>query len=175
VTSRTEEGVVPLDAEEETFLRALARVLVTLPRVLEEDLLRDGRMSTSEYFVLVHLSEAASRRLRMSDLARAAALSLSGITRVVQRLEAAGLVRRERSPEDGRGWFAVLTPTGLARLEETWPAHLGSTRRRLFDHLAGVDLAPVTAALDAVVRSAVEGPCAAEDPGPCDGPPGGCG
>lgn len=166
------EGAVPLDAEEEAFLRALARVLVTLPRVLEEDLLRDGRMSTSEYFVLVHLSEAPGHRLRMSDLARAAALSLSGITRVVQRLGAADLVRRERSPEDGRGWFAVLTPAGHARLEATWPAHLGSTRRRLFDHLAGVDLAPVTAAFDGVVRSAVEGPCAVEDAEPCDGPGG---
>jgi DNA-binding MarR family transcriptional regulator len=69
------------------------------------------------------------------------------MTRVVQRLENAGLVRRERSPDDGRGWHAVLTDAGLVRLEAAWPTHLASVRRHMFDHLGGIDLPALTAAL----------------------------
>jgi DNA-binding MarR family transcriptional regulator len=139
--------VSPLSAEEEAFMRAFARALLTVPRAFEADLVREQRMSMSEYFALMHLSEAPGRRLRMSDLAASSALSLSGMTRVVQRLEAGGLVRRERSADDGRGWHAVLTDAGLRRLEQAWPTHLASARRHLFDHLGEVDLRAVTAAL----------------------------
>jgi DNA-binding MarR family transcriptional regulator len=111
------------------------------------DLLRDQRMSNSEYFALMHLSEAPNRRLRMSDLATAAALSLSGMTRIVQRLEAAGLVQRERCAHDGRGWLAILTEAGMQRLRQAWPSHLASVRRHVFDHLDAVDLPSVAAAL----------------------------
>ena len=137
----------PLSASEEDFLRAFARISISLTRTLEADLLRDQRLTLSDYFTLMHLSEAEDRRLRMSDLAAAGALSLSGMTRIVQRLEAAGLVRRERSAEDARGWHAVLTDAGMERLEQAWPDHLASVRRHLFDHLGGVDLGPLTLAL----------------------------
>lgn len=53
----------------------------------------------------------------------------------------------ERSPDDGRGWNAVLTETGLQRLRQTWPAHLAIMRRHVLDHLQAADLPALTAAL----------------------------
>jgi len=104
-------------------------------------------MSLSEYTALMHLSEASGRTLRMSDLASACALSLSGMSRIVGRLETQGLVNRERSSCDGRGLSAVLTEAGLGRLRRAWPTHLASVRRNVMDHLGNLDLPAVTNAL----------------------------
>jgi DNA-binding MarR family transcriptional regulator len=95
----------------------------------------------------MHLSEAPGRRLRMSDLAGASNLSLSGMTRIVDRLQGQGFVRRERHCGDARGWNAVLTDAGLQRLRQAWPTHLASVRRHVFDHLNDVDVPAFTAAL----------------------------
>src|SRR5262249_52010048 len=138
---------VPLAADEEAFLRAFARAILTVPRAFDADLLYEQGMSGNEYAVLMHLSEAPDRRLRMSDLAAACALTLSGMTRIVTRLEGHGLVRRERCASDGRGWHAVLTDAGLDRLRRAWPTHLASVRRHVFDHLNDVDLPALTTAL----------------------------
>ena len=134
-------------AEEEAFLRALARAMLAVPRAFDADLLREQRMSHSDYTALMHLSEAPGRRLRMSDLACAAKLSLSGMTRIVDRLEGQGFVHRERHGGDGRGWNAVLTDAGLERLRQAWPTHLASVRRHIFDHLDDVDVPAFTTAL----------------------------
>src|SRR2546429_2077633 len=96
-------AVAPLSAGEEAFLRAWSRAALTVPRALDADLLAGQGMSLSEYTALMHLSEAPGRSLRMSDLASACALSLSGMSRSVSRLEALGLVGRVRSSWDGRG------------------------------------------------------------------------
>src|SRR4051794_1940286 len=72
----------------------------------------------------------------MSDLADAAALSLSGMTRIINRLQDLGLVQREQCAEDGRGRRAVrtvLTDAGFERLREAWPAHLAGVRRHVTD------------------------------------------
>ena len=139
---------VPLTAEEEAFVRAFARALLTVPRALDADLLQEQRMSMNEYSTLMHLSEAPSRRLRMSDLAAASTLSLSGMTRIMNRLEGLRLVQRERCASDGRGFEAVLTDAGLERLRQAWPTHLKSVRRHVLDHMRGVDLPAVTTALE---------------------------
>ncbi len=104
-------------------------------------------MSFSDYGTLMHLSEAPARTLRMSELAAAGSLSVSGMSRIVSRLEAQGLVQRERSTCDRRGLNARLTEAGLARLQQAWPTHLASVRRHMIDHLTGLDLAAVTAAI----------------------------
>jgi DNA-binding MarR family transcriptional regulator len=142
---------VPLSPDEEGFLRSLARLLVTVPRALEADLVREQGMGASEYFTLMHLSEAPGRRLRMSDLAARTALTLSGITRIVTRLEGQGFVVRENCAADHRAFDAVLTGEGLLRLERAWPAHLASVRRRLFDPIGDADLRAFTAAMRRVV------------------------
>lgn len=142
-----EQPLQPLSADEEALLRQLGRVMIVLPRVIDGDMMREQHLPLSEYTALMHLSEAAGRRMRMSELAATANLSLSGMTRVVTRLEKQGLIERTRCDEDARGWNAVLTDAGLARLEEAWPAHLASARRHVFDHLEGADLTRLVEAL----------------------------
>jgi DNA-binding MarR family transcriptional regulator len=152
-----EPVVVPLSVEEEAFVRAWSRAALTVPRALDADLLRGQGMSLSEYTALMHLSEAPGRSLRMSDLASACALSLSGMSRIVSRLETQGLVERERASCDRRGLNAVLTDTGLGRLRHAWPTHLASVRRHMMDHLSELDVPAVTGAIQ---NFATDTPCA---------------
>jgi DNA-binding MarR family transcriptional regulator len=140
----------PLTSEEEAVMRALGRLILVLPRVLDADLDRGERMSMSEYATLRHLSEAEGRRLRMSDLAARCNMSLSGMTRLAGKLASLGYVDRIRCERDARGLEAVLTDAGLARLEAAWPTHLASVRRRIFDHLEDLDLIRLAQALDAI-------------------------
>ncbi len=139
--------VRPLTAEEEAFLSALARVVVYTPRAFAADLGRAHGFGMSEYFTLMHLSEAPGARLRMGDLAAESALSLAAVTRVVTVLEAKGLVERQPCLSDGRGHEAVLTEAGRSRLGQVRPAMVASVRRRMFDKLVGIDLEPVTEAM----------------------------
>ncbi|OJF11994.1 MarR family transcriptional regulator [Couchioplanes caeruleus subsp. caeruleus] len=129
-------------------MRALGRLMLVLPRMLDADLEREQRMSLSEYAVLRHLSESPGRILRMSELAAAADMSLSGMTRLAAKLESQGHLRRIRCESDGRGQNAVLTEAGLARLREAWPSHLTSVRRHIFAHLGDLDLNLLAAALE---------------------------
>ncbi|MER7441296.1 MarR family winged helix-turn-helix transcriptional regulator [Micromonospora avicenniae] len=131
----------PLDQDEEALVRNLYRVMYLLPRAIDADMISDRQLPLTEYTALMHLSEAPERQLRMSELASACQLSLSGMTRTITRLETQGLVRRVRSEQDARGWNAVLTDAGFARLTESWPSHLAAVRRRFLDHFEGVDLA----------------------------------
>ncbi|WP_371780642.1 MarR family winged helix-turn-helix transcriptional regulator [Streptosporangium subroseum] len=147
----------PLARDEEAVVRALSRVITVIPRVMDADLMREQRLPLSEYMALMCLSEAPHRRMRMSELAAACDLSLSGMTRVVTRLEAQGLVKRVKCAEDARGLNAVLTDDGLARLEQAWPTHLDSVRRHIIDHLDGLDLVRLARALERF-GTAVEDP-----------------
>lgn len=160
----------PLDPQEEAFLRAFGRAMLTVPRALDADLLREQGMSLSDYAALMFLSEAPGRRLRMGDLALAGALSVSGMSRIVDRLEGRGLVRRERCSSDARGWEAVLTDAGFERLRQAWPTHLASARRHVIDHVQGLDLPALTAALQRFAADAQSG-AAQQDPDelPCPG------
>ncbi|MCD0486322.1 MarR family winged helix-turn-helix transcriptional regulator [Streptacidiphilus sp. ASG 303] len=148
-----EQPPQPLDPGEEAFVRALGRVLLALPRAVDADMVREAGLPLSEYTALMHLSEAPEKLMRMSELAAACNLSLSGMTRVVIRLEKQGWVQRAKCARDGRGWNAVLTGAGLARLEQAWPVHLSSVRRHLVDHFRGQDLTRLTAALRHVATS----------------------
>jgi DNA-binding MarR family transcriptional regulator len=135
--------IEPLNANEEVFWRALMRIVLSLPRRLDADLVKTVGITANEYTTLMCLSEAPNRELRMADLANAAALSASRITRLVDDLQARGLVTKRTSAEDARGNVAKLTPAGLARLKKAWPTHLASVRDRVFDH---VDPSTVTKA-----------------------------
>src|SRR5690349_3245020 len=102
-------AVRPLTTKEEAAWRALGRAIVVLPRVLEADLLESDDLNLADYSVLMNLSEVPERTLRMNELANMVALTVSGLTRVVDRLEREGLVDRVRAEDDRRGQFAVLT------------------------------------------------------------------
>ena len=112
-----------------TFLRAHATVV----RRLEAELLLEHALPLAFYDVLVQLSEAPDRRLRMTELAERVLLSRSGVTRLADRLEREGLIERRPCPSDARGTLAVLTDAGLARLRDAWPTHA----RGVAEHVTG--------------------------------------
>ncbi|MER6062305.1 MarR family transcriptional regulator [Streptomyces sp. NPDC001792] len=142
--------IKPLNRDEEAFLRALGRVITQLPRVVDADMLKDQSITSGEYMVLVYLSEAPDNQLRMSELAHACGLSLSGMTRVVNRLETRSLVLRQKCPEDGRAWLVVLTSSGWTQLKQAWPTNLASVRRHIFSRLEGCDIPAATQVLERI-------------------------
>ena len=127
--------VEPLSESEEAMWRALMRIVKTLPRHLDSDLVRSAGLTASEYTMLMHLSEAPNRELRMADLAAATGLSASRTTRLVQDLQSRGLVTKRGSTADGRSNIARLTGPGMAKMKSAWPVHLASVRKRMFDHI----------------------------------------
>ncbi|MEW1828005.1 MULTISPECIES: MarR family transcriptional regulator [unclassified Streptomyces] len=141
-----------LTAQEERFWRALMRVIVALPRSLDDDLLRSTGLTLTEYVVLMSLSEAENQELRMADLAAATALSASRITRVVDALQSRGQVVKRRYEGDARGNVATLTPEGMKRLQAAYPVHLASARKRVMDHLDGRSLSAMVRQFETVVE-----------------------
>lgn len=109
-----------------------------------KELERTAAMPTVWFEVLIRLVRSPDSRLRMSELAQQVQLSTSGLTRLVDRLEAKGYVRREACPGDRRGLNAVLTDEGRAVLDAALPAHLDSLQRFVVDPLGG----DVTALID---------------------------
>lgn len=91
--------------------------------------LAEHRLSLIEFEVLIRLARSPDHRLRMTELAGQVALTTSGITRVVDRLERDQLVRRQACPSDRRGSWAVLTGTGMDRLATALPGHLALLER----------------------------------------------
>jgi DNA-binding MarR family transcriptional regulator len=129
--------VKPLSGSELAAWRGFLRVHAALVRQLDAELEREHALPLTSYEVLLFLEAAPERRLRMSELAASLLLSQSGATRLVDRLERRGLVRRERCETDGRGFYAALTDAGSARLREARPTHLAGVRRLFLDRLSG--------------------------------------
>ncbi len=143
----------PLTPTEEMFWRALMRISLALPRQLHDDMVRATGLTASEYTVIMNLSEAPNRQLRMADLASAAGLSASRTTRLVDDLQSHGLVVKRASSADGRSNLAELTSQGLTKLRSAWPAHVASVRSRVLDHIPPGTLAKTAQALEAVPRN----------------------
>ncbi|HNB40895.1 MAG TPA: MarR family transcriptional regulator [Anaerolineales bacterium] len=99
-----------------------------LNRLIEEDLQAHSRLAHVEFEVLLRLSWNESHRMRIQDLAAESILSRSGVSRVVERLEKAGLVTREEAPEDRRGAYAVLTEAGAERFRVAAEKHAECVR-----------------------------------------------
>ena len=113
------------------YLEGTQRLWETLSRELDQD----GTLPLTEYEVLVRLSEAPDRRLRMSELADLLSHSRSRLTHTVTRMQRRGLVHREPHGTDGRGVVARATDTGLAMLEQAAPTHVTGVREHLFDQM----------------------------------------
>ena len=110
-----------------------------LPDVFSHDLKEHG-LSLSDYEILVRLSEADSRSIRMSELARLTLATRSRLTHQVDRLEEQGLVSRYTCTQDKRGLWAQLTDKGYALLVALAPIHVQSVRRNLVDVLSEREL-----------------------------------
>ena len=119
-----------------TLLEAHARLVATLGAELESA----AALPLSSYEVLLRLARSEDGRLRLSELAAQVALSSSGLTRLVDRLEAAGYLVREACETDRRGLFAVLTDEGRAVLERATAAHVEGLERHLATPLAPGEL-----------------------------------
>jgi DNA-binding MarR family transcriptional regulator len=130
---------------------------------LDHELQRDAGFPHGYYEILVRLSEAPARRLRMSQLAERSQSSRSRISHAVARLEEAGWVRREQCPTDRRGAFAVLTDEGFAALAAAAPGHVAGVRRHVFDTLSDEQVVQLRAISEALVAHLTETAAPAAD------------
>jgi DNA-binding MarR family transcriptional regulator len=141
MTGVTPDAVAPDPADWRVAAwRSFLRAHATVVRELERDLDNDAGLPLAWYDVLLTLAQAPQRKLRMAQLADRVLLSRSGLTRLVDRLEREGLVRREPSPDDARGTYTVLTVEGLHRLREAVPTHLASVQRHWLSHFDDAEL-----------------------------------
>ena len=130
----------PFSADEFRAWRGLLRLREVVMRDIDRRLRRAGHVSLDDYGILITLVTAPRMRLRMSDLGARRMLTPSGITRVVNRLEEQGLVRRDPDPSDGRASLAVLTRDGLAALRRAQVVHHAAVRELYLDRLERADL-----------------------------------
>jgi DNA-binding MarR family transcriptional regulator len=130
------------------FLNAQAALL----RQLEAELVDKEDMTLAEFDVLIQLGLAPDRRLRMTELSDRVRLSHSGVTRLVDRMTQAGLVKRTRCDSDRRGTFATLTAAGRARLRRAQPVHLRGIREHFGKRLSAAQLSAVADALEPLAR-----------------------
>ncbi len=135
------------------FLEAHARVT----RRLDDELRTEHRLSLAEYDALLQLARSPGRRLRMNQLADRVILSRSGITRLIDRLEKAGLVERAHCSSDARGAEAVLTRPGLERLRAASRTHLRGVEAHFLAVARPDDLETIGRALGEVAAKACTG------------------
>ncbi len=137
-TART-DGVQPLTARELDAWRSYIETTADLSSALEADLNETG-LTLGDYQVLVFLSEADDRAMRMCDLAANLQLSPSGLTRRLDGLVRNGYVDRLPSSVDRRVMLAVITEAGAAKLAGAYPVHLASVRTHIIDRLEPADV-----------------------------------
>ena len=118
----------------------MLRAHAELVRELDAELAREHDMPLSSYEVLLFLNDSEDGRMRMSELADSALLSRSGLTRLVDRLERQGLLKRERCESDARGWFAEITPEGRRMFGAARKTHLDGVRRAFLSHFSRDEL-----------------------------------
>lgn len=124
-----------LTDEEQRVWRAYLHATTLLEDHLDRQLQRDAGMPHIYYGLLVQLSQAPRRQMRMTELARNAKITRSRLSHAIARLEKNGWVRREDCTSDKRGQNAVLTEDGHAMLRRSAPGHVDAVRQAMFDRL----------------------------------------
>jgi DNA-binding MarR family transcriptional regulator len=152
-----------LTAEEQRAWRLFVQACESVFAGTDAQLVRDSGIPHGYYEILVHLSEAPARALRMTELARASTYSKSRLSHAVSRLEERGWVLRRECPTDRRGQVAQLTDQGFAALAAAAPGHVDQVRKSLIDVLTpeqvmqlGEISAAIIAACPAAPRSCEE-------------------
>jgi DNA-binding MarR family transcriptional regulator len=143
-----------LTAEEQHAWRAFLTATQTLFSAIEAQLQRESGIPHGYYEILVRLSEAPDRALRMSQLAEASASSKSRLSHAVARLEERGWVERLDCPTDRRGQIARLTDAGYAALDAAAPRHVEHVRKSIFDLLSAEQVGQLTAISEAIIAAA---------------------
>jgi DNA-binding MarR family transcriptional regulator len=106
----------------------MLRAHAELTKELDAELAREHNLPLSSYEVLLYLADAPDGRMRMAELADSVLLSRSGLTRLVDRLQREGLLKRERCESDARGYFAEITPKGRRLFDAARRTHLDGVR-----------------------------------------------
>ena len=123
-----------------------------LLEALDDDLSANG-LTLSDYEILVHLSDAEDRRLRMSDLAEKTILSRSRLSHRIKYMEGKGWVERQKCASDKRGTWAVMTTKGWNSIVKAAPDHVESIRNRFMDQISKADQVNIATAFDKVEKS----------------------
>jgi DNA-binding MarR family transcriptional regulator len=131
--------------------RAFLLTHAAVVRRLERDLEREQRLPLAWYDALLELNAAPGRRLRMQDLAARVVLSRSRVSRVVDEMVRAGLVRRESDPSDGRAAFAVITDEGRTALRRAAPVYLRGIEEQFLAHLTPAEIRTIETGLTRVL------------------------
>jgi DNA-binding MarR family transcriptional regulator len=158
-----------LDADEQRTWRAFLGATHLLFDRLDRELQRDAGIPHAYYEILVWLSEAPERCLRMSDLARRTRSSRSRLSHAVARLEERGWVNRRDCPTDKRGQIAALTDDGYAALTTAAPGHVDGVRSHLFDALSPEQVRQLRQISEAIMRPLAADDAAVTAPPPADG------
>jgi DNA-binding MarR family transcriptional regulator len=137
--------------------RAVLNAHIAVVARSEAELAAAGLPPLAWYDVLWALRRARGRRLRMAALAESLTISRGGLTKLADRLEAGGLIRREPAGDDGRGLYAVLTPEGSALLRRMWPAYARALRETLVSAFGPQEAAQIAAALGRVTSQPAAG------------------
>jgi len=138
--------------------RAFLKAHAAVTRRIEEDLDREAEaLPLAWYDVLIALERAPERRLRMFELADAVVLSRANLTRLVDRLADAHLLRREPATTDRRGAFALITDEGRAALRRTWPLYADAIQARFARLLSADDARTVRSVFERVLAVARTG------------------
>ena len=143
-TSTTPAPVL-LDSDELGAWRGLLRVHSAMTKALDAELAREHGLPLSSSEVLLFLADSPEGHMRMSELADRVLLSRSGLTRLVDRLERDGLLRRERCEDDARGWFAAITPKGRELFTRARKTHLEGVRERFLSRFTREELRTLAA------------------------------
>ncbi len=129
-----------LNEEELGAWRGMLRAHAELTKELDAELAREHNLPLSSYEVLLFLADAPDGRMRMAELADSVLLSRSGLTRLVDRLEREGLLKRERCESDARGYFAEITPKGRRLFDAARRTHLDGVRARFLSRFSRDEL-----------------------------------
>ncbi len=142
-----------LTAEQQRIWRAFLGGITVMMDQLDRDLRTQHDLSLAEYEILVRLSEAQNRSIRMAELASAVAHSRSRITHTISRLERDGIVRRDQCSEDGRGVSAVLTDHSFSVLEKAAHTHVRGVHEYLIENAPPEEFAALGRIMDRVTET----------------------
>lgn len=151
-----------LDDDEQAAWRAFLGMQRRLFTQMDRQLQQTSGIPHAYYEIMVRLSEARGRTLRMSELADRSLSSRSRVSHAVARLEQQGWVRRSACPDDRRGSLAALTDEGFAALEAAAPGHVEQVRTLLFDPLTREQVAQLRAISEAVLAHSAHLPAVEE-------------
>lgn len=137
-----------LDESRNAAWRLFLTTHLKVVNLIEQELAQAGLPPLAWYDVLLALSESPEHRLRMHELAETLVLDRSNLTRLLDRLESAGLACRKSCPTDRRGAFAAITEQGLEMLQQMWPVYTCAIAKYFARHLNDKEVEVFTKVLE---------------------------